>query len=60
MRTRSGSTDPFPRGTTAQDVIDDFGSISGGNAVFNFGGGHVLTVAGVTNLSSLVDDIFIV
>jgi len=44
-------------GKDAQDVLDDYGSIVGGNAVFDFGGGDILTVRGVTDLSVLADDI---
>ena len=40
-------------------MIDDYGTIVSGNAVFDFGGGNVLTVRGVTNLASLLDDVFV-
>ena len=33
------------------------GSIVAGNAVFDFGGGHVLTVLGVSTLGTLSDDL---
>jgi Ca2+-binding RTX toxin-like protein len=44
-------------GKDAQDVLDDYGSIISGNAVLDFGGGDILTVRGVTDLSVLADDI---
>ncbi|MGB7319403.1 MAG: S8 family serine peptidase [Planktotalea sp.] len=45
---------------TASDVLNDFGSIVGGNAVLNFGGGDILTIENVTNLGLLGNDIEIV
>lgn len=45
---------------TASQVISNFATVVGGNAVFDFGGGDILTVQGVSNLSILADDIAIV
>ncbi|WP_347936483.1 proprotein convertase P-domain-containing protein [Amylibacter sp. IMCC11727] len=42
---------------SVQDVIDDFGSINGGNAEFDFGDGDILIIEGVTNLGQLTNDI---
>ena len=47
-------------GLTAQQVVDMFANSVGGNTVFNFGGGDVLTVVGIANPDNLVDDIGIV
>lgn len=44
---------------TAQQVIDQFGAVVGGNLVFDFGGGHSITLTGVGTTSGLVDDTFI-
>lgn len=45
---------------TAAQVISTFASVVNGDAVFDFGNGDILTVEGVTNLSILENDIFIV
>ena len=45
-------------GQTAADVVA-LGQVVGGNAVFDFGGGNILTVKGVTNLNIFLDDIII-
>lgn len=45
---------------TASQVVAHFASVSGGNTLFDFGGGDVLVVAGITDSNSLVDDILIV
>ena len=42
---------------TVQQVITNFATIAAGAAVFTFGDGTRVTVDGVTNLNSLVDDI---
>ncbi|MCB4458358.1 calcium-binding protein [Leisingera sp. McT4-56] len=48
-------------GLTAMEVLDTYGSLSGGSAaVLNFGGGNVLTVRGVADLDSLTDDIMFI
>jgi subtilisin-like proprotein convertase family protein len=47
-------------GLTAQQVVNTYASASGGNTVFDFGGGNILTVAGVGNPNLLVNDIQIV
>ena len=44
---------------SVQDVIDTYASVVGTNTVFDFGGGNVLTLTGVTDLNSLTDDIAI-
>lgn len=45
---------------TVSQVLSTYGSIVGGKAVLNFGGGDVLTLNGISNLNDLVDDITIV
>lgn len=40
-------------------VVTKFGSLSGGNAVLNFGGGNVITLEGVS-LAGLADDLLII
>jgi len=45
---------------TAAQVVAGFASVSGSDTVFDFGGGDVLVVAGITDPNSLVDDILIV
>ncbi len=45
---------------TKQEIVDDFATVVGGDVVFNFGGGDVLTVSNVSNPNSLVDDISII
>lgn len=45
---------------TAQDVLDDFGSLKNGVAKLNFGDGDVLFIKGVSALRDLVDDISII
>lgn len=42
---------------TAQQVVNTYGSVSNGNTVFDFGAFGSVTVAGITNLAWLVDDI---
>lgn len=44
-------------GLSAQQVVNAFASVVGSNAVFDFGGGDILTVGGVTNTQLLVNDI---
>ncbi|MCA0873447.1 hypothetical protein LCL97_21665 [Seohaeicola saemankumensis] len=44
---------------SVQDVIDTYASVVGTNTVFDFGGGNLLTLTGVTDLNSLTDDIAI-
>lgn len=44
---------------SVQQVISTYGSVSGGNVVFNFGGNNILTINGITNTSFLSDDILI-
>ncbi|WP_281288783.1 calcium-binding protein [Phaeobacter marinintestinus] len=46
-------------GYLASEIIDEFGSIVGNRAVFDFGGGDTLTVNGVTDLNIFLDDIII-
>jgi Ca2+-binding RTX toxin-like protein len=43
---------------TVDDVID-MGKVVGGNAVFDFGNGNVLTLTGETDIAMLVDDLMI-
>ena len=45
---------------TAAEVLDRFAVATGGNVVFDFGGGHVLTVQGVATVAALADDLEIV
>lgn len=45
---------------TASQVAANFASVSGGDTLFDFGGGDVLVVAGITDVRSLIDDILIV
>jgi serralysin len=42
---------------SAQQVVNEFASLSGGNVVFNFGDGDSLTLAGVSNLAGLAASI---
>lgn len=42
------------------DDLMELGEIVGGDAVFSFGGGHSLTINGVTDLSILADDMILV
>ncbi|MEO0761349.1 MAG: calcium-binding protein, partial [Pseudomonadota bacterium] len=44
-------------GLSAQQVVNAFASVVGSNTVFDFGGGDILTVGGVTNTQLLVNDI---
>ncbi|WP_186827156.1 S8 family serine peptidase [Shimia ponticola] len=44
---------------TVQDVIDTYGSNSGGNTVFTFGG-NTLTLNGIADVQDLIDDIVFV
>ncbi len=46
-------------GLTAQQVVDTYATVSGGNTILDFGGGDVLTVVGVTDEQILVNDIVI-
>ncbi|MEP3299605.1 MAG: M10 family metallopeptidase C-terminal domain-containing protein [Pseudoruegeria sp.] len=45
---------------TVEDLIDDYGSLSNGDAVFDFGSGNTLTISGIIDLDSLENDLFIV
>lgn len=45
---------------SVEEVLDQFGFISGGAAILDFGNSYVLTVQGVSRLAALVDDIVIV
>lgn len=45
---------------TVNQILNQFGSIQNGNAILNFGGGDVLKVKGVNNLSALNNDIDVV
>ncbi|WP_412553704.1 tandem-95 repeat protein [Shimia sp. MIT1388] len=45
---------------TAAEVLNTFGTISGSNAVLDFGSGNILTIENVTSLSSLEDDISLI
>ncbi|WP_212522741.1 M10 family metallopeptidase C-terminal domain-containing protein [Actibacterium sp. MT2.3-13A] len=45
---------------TARQVVTNFATVTGGNTVFDFGGGDVLMVMGITDPVSLVDDVLIV
>jgi Ca2+-binding RTX toxin-like protein len=45
---------------TVDQVLATFCAVSGGNLVMNFGGGDVLTIAGITNVAVLSNDIEIV
>ncbi len=45
---------------TADDVIALYGSIIGTDAVFDFGSGNAVTIAGVASLAVFVDDILFV
>lgn len=42
------------------NVLADFAHLSGGSVVLNFGGGNVLTIAHLTSISVLLDDIKII
>lgn len=44
---------------TPADVIAQFATLSGGNAVFDFGGGNTLSINNVGDLGALQDDIVI-
>ena len=44
-------------GLTANQIVTQFGSVSSNQVVLDFGGGDVLTIKGVNDLASLVDDI---
>jgi serralysin len=45
---------------TVAELLDRFAVESGGTVVFDFGGGHVLTVQGVATVAALADDLEIV
>ena len=45
---------------TAQQEIDTYASVVGGDTVFDFGDGNQITLTGVGSLSNLVDDILII
>lgn len=45
---------------SAQQVVDRYGSVQSGNAVFDFGGNDELTLIGISSLSRLVDVIDII
>ncbi len=47
-------------GLTAQQVVSTYAFASGGNTVFDFGGGNVLTVAGIGDPNLLVNDILLI
>jgi subtilisin-like proprotein convertase family protein len=47
----------FADGLTVSQFIATYATVVGGNTVFDFGGGDVLTVVGVTNTSILTNDI---
>lgn len=42
---------------SVSDVLNDFGSIVGGDAVLNFGGGDILTIENVSKIGHLSNDI---
>jgi Ca2+-binding RTX toxin-like protein len=42
----------LPLGTTGAEIVADFGAVVAGDAVFDFGGGRVLTVENDTTLAS--------
>jgi len=44
-------------GRTAQQIVDTYASSQNGNTVFNFGNDHILTLLGVSDPSTLIDDI---
>lgn len=46
-------------GTTVADLIDS-ATVTGGNTVFDFGGGDMLTIEGLTDATLLSDDLIIV
>jgi serralysin len=50
----------LPLGTSGADIVADFGAVVAGDAVFDFGGGRVLTVENVTSLASLIDDFAVI
>lgn len=45
---------------SAQEAVDRFAHVEGGNIVFDFGGNDDLTLRGISNLDALVDLISIV
>jgi len=45
---------------TVKQVLDRYAQVSTGVVVFDFGGGNVLTVSGVSSVSALADDLAIV
>tara|TARA_R110002049_G_scaffold117332_2_gene270542 strand:+ start:127299 stop:129563 length:2265 start_codon:yes stop_codon:yes gene_type:complete len=46
-------------GMTAQQVVDTYASVVGGQVVFNFGGGNTLTLESLNTLTGLADDVLI-
>ncbi len=42
---------------TAGQVVATFSSVHGSDTVFDFGGGNVLTIAGITDTAIFIDDI---
>ena len=44
-------------GLDANDVLQTHGSVVGGKAVLDFGGGDILTIRGVSDLNTLADDL---
>jgi serralysin len=42
---------------TAQTFVATYATVSGSSVIFNFGGGNVVTVDGISSLASLYDDI---
>ncbi|WP_347312607.1 S8 family serine peptidase [Defluviimonas sp. SAOS-178_SWC] len=47
-------------GLSVDQVIATYGSVAGGNTVFNFGSGDIVTLTGIASLGLLNDDISIV
>ncbi|MFC6643290.1 hypothetical protein [Sulfitobacter profundi] len=46
-------------GLTAQQVVDNFANIVGGQVVFDFGGGNALRLESLDSLSDLAEDVLI-
>ena len=44
---------------TAQQVVDQFGSVVGGDLILDFGGGNAIALTGVGTTTGLADDAFI-
>ncbi|MCC7320347.1 MAG: hypothetical protein IT542_05135 [Rubellimicrobium sp.] len=49
--------DLWGAGKTVTQVLAQYAVVAGGNVVFEFGGGKVLTVEGITNRNLLLDDL---